>query len=625
MYQYQYGSNRRAPRKRMSDYFLPFMIIALMAGILWSGWALVNRFWIQDGQSVSQEKAELIIESGSAKAMSQKKEWESVPSGLGIYAGEKVRTGPDGKATLVFPDGLMVRLSRSTEISLDKIEKKQSRYEIALALASGEAWISSEGFSDPDSSVTVFTDLLALRLRSGQMALSAPGTVYGVRGESLVDILDGRKALKTLNLGVGQQAVVDSKALEDLKLGLGPDLLFALDEAFEASDWYQWNAGEEGWQVSSAEPESDAGEGAAPAQSEASSGSRPSEAPQPSMEPSDSSQPEKEEADDSKAPSAPVVTSPKIEKNVSFELDQAEQVVQGTVEADVQKVIVNGYALSKYVPGSKAFTYYAKLSIGNLKAGDNEFTIYAEDKAGNRSEATKIILALPQSVLDEAQKAAGQEQPVPAGAVKITAPNGGSDHETDKTAFAVEGTVPSGTAKVMVNDYQLQAFKEGDTTFSYKANVSYGNILVGQANLYTAKAYDAAGKPLGSASITVTVSAPSSTPVPAPTPPSEASAQPSTSPLPESSAIDTAAPAITIPVASSQYSTNLSELVIGGTVGKDIQMVYLNDDPVPSYSLGSGKWSKTVVLQAGENLFTVYGDRNGERTAKASIAITYQP
>lgn len=321
---------------------------------------------------------------------------------------------------------------------------------------------------------------------------------------------------------------------------------------------------------------------------------------------------------DKTAPATPVVTDPKSATSEPIEIASVEQLIKGTVSADTQAVIVNDYRLGKYVPGSKAFQYYAKVEYGNLNAGENEFKVIAEDKAGNQSEPAILILKLTQEVID----AAGVKAPagdtttsvtVPSttsaspatsvsvpktsgtGGVSITAPNNGQDLKTTETEFEIAGIVPEGTAKVTVNDYALSLFASGSTTFKYRAFKSIGNLEIGKVNVYTAKAYDDAGKLLGSASISIDV---------------------------ESGA--SADPIITIPTEASTYSTTLDTLVIGGTVGKWVTRVYLNDKELTEYIPGSEKWSKSVKLQSGKNTFTVSGERNGVQTGKDTVEINYQ-
>jgi|GEM_PF-2279207 len=332
---------------------------------------------------------------------------------------------------------------------------------------------------------------------------------------------------------------------------------------------------------------------------------------------------------DKTPPASPVFTDPKAVKEGPVAIETVEQMIKGTVSEDTQAVIVNDYRLGKYVPGSKAWQYYAKVEFGNLKAGENEFKAIAEDKAGNQSEPATLILTLDQKVIDTAGTvvpppdtapsastgsttgsttgattgtATGSSAPVSTvpkasatGGVAITAPNGGESFKTTETEFEIAGNVPEGTAKVTVNDYALSLFTAGGTTFKYRAFKSIGNLEIGKQNLYTVKAFDDSGKQLGSASITIDV---------------------------ESGA--SADPVITIPTEEITYSTSLDTLVVGGTVGKWVTRVYLNDKEIVDYIPGSEKWKSTMKLSPGKNVYTVVGERNGEQTGKDVITINLE-
>jgi hypothetical protein len=344
---------------------------------------------------------------------------------------------------------------------------------------------------------------------------------------------------------------------------------------------------------------------------------------------------------DKTPPAAPVFTDPKATGTESgpIAITTVEQMITGTVSEDTQAVIVNDYRLGKYVPGSKEFQYYAKVAFGNLKAGDNEFKAIAEDKAGNQSEPTTLILTLDQKVIDaagvtvpttdgssSAGSATASTAPSDTGAatgsakgtamgatvgattdtsnlpkasatggVKITAPNGGESFNTSDTEFEIAGTVPDNSAKVTVNDYALSLYAVGSGTFKYRAYKSIGNLEIGKQNTYTVKAYDEAGKELGSASITIDV---------------------------ESGA--SADPVITMPSEEATYTTSLDTLVVGGTVGKWVTRVYLNDKEVTDYIPGSEKWKTSIKLSPGKNTFTVVGERDGVQTGKSTIVITLE-
>ncbi len=150
---------------------------------------------------------------------------------------------------------------------------------------------------------------------------------------------------------------------------------------------------------------------------------------------------------------------------------------------------------------------------------------------------------------------------------------------------------------MVVNDYTLQGFSEGGTTFLYRANSTLGTLEIGELNTYTAKAYDADDELLGSATITIDV---------------------------ESGVNGEGAPAITMPSSSGSYQTTLDQLVIGGTVGKWITRVRIDGTNLDAYIPGSEEWKKTVTLEPGENIYSICAEKEGVEQGCSSITIDYQ-
>lgn len=305
---------------------------------------------------------------------------------------------------------------------------------------------------------------------------------------------------------------------------------------------------------------------------------------------------------DSIAPDMPEMTEPG-ENDEKVTIEDVEQIISGSVSKDTYAVIVNDYRLSKYVPGSQKFEYYAKTAYGNLEIGENEYEVIAEDKAGNQSKPATITLVLEQEIVDDADDdetdtdddvSEDVSASTSEGGVTITDPNGGESFTTSETEFDIKGVVPEGIAKVTVNDYTLSLFEEGDTTYRYSAKSSFGNLEIGEKNEYTVKAYDADDKLIGSATITIDVQSGSAS-----------------------------APTITMPTTTGIYTTTLDQIVLGGDIGKWVQKVYINDALLDSYIPGSEEWRKTVTLTAGENAFTIYGEQNGDNTDSVSITISY--
>lgn len=677
---------------------MPFLVIAALFFAVFYGWQSLNDILVSENKSTMSQKVFLNIESGSAKAMTVGKgEWQNAPDKIYLYRDEHVKTGSDGRATLTFFDQSIARMNTDTEMLFTSLKKKGDTYNIEAQLEKGDIWTKVQQITNPDSTFSLTTDLITLDTRGAVLSLSAPGTVYVMEGNVQIGVKYDDEVIKTFNLGVGQQFIVDAEKIESIEKGEDVEVIFALSDTFKRTNWYRWNIKKDG--AVNAFEESDLDEASMreenaetedstsdvesnPASDEGNTEidlanvgrvvyvTKPSKGTETnnsailvqgnfdeekinavfvngtkatitgagkwevdsiklSFEGENELKIEAENLDgnrikldslvvvyDKTPPKAPAITSPVLEEGAeSFAVEDVEQLIEGTVDKDTAAVIVNDYRLTKYVPGSKEFTYYAKTEYGNLNKGENEYTVYAEDKAGNRSDATVIILTLDQDVIDKAGEVDKSETQDPSldiedetpvatslpkassvGGVKITAPNDGESLITSEAEFEIVGTVPANTAIVKVNDYKLSLFEPGETTFKYRAYVSIGNLKIGEKNNYTVKAYDGDDNLLGEASIVIDV---------------------------ESGA--SAAPIITIPSDSGSYSTSLDTLVIGGTVGKWVTRMYVNDKEIKDYIPGSEKFRSSIKLSAGENTFVVTAEKVGEPVGKDTIKITFTP
>lgn len=69
----------------------------------------------------------------------------------------------------------------------------------------------------------------------------------------------------------------------------------------------------------------------------------------------------------------------------TYETSADSVLVLGTVSSSTVAVYVNDFKLTKFVPGSGEWSYYAQDIHGNYATGTNTYTVYAEDKDGNMS------------------------------------------------------------------------------------------------------------------------------------------------------------------------------------------------------------------------------------------------
>ena len=598
---YQY--KRRAPRSRATDFIKPFLVIVIFIGVILAGWKLLGSVLIGGGETLSSEKVYLDIETGSAKAMtSGDSEWKNVPTGIYLYEGEKLKSMSDGRVTLSFFDKDTVRLDKSTEVKFAALNRDAVGGQATVEMASGKLWVIIDKASPAVSEFTIDTGLLKLRSSGGIFAVSYPGMLYVLDGSVKADILHDGNVVKSSTIGVGQELVADEGIATGLSENLQKEVIFALDDAFKSSNWYRWNQQQEG--AISPEGEEPAEDGTAMTD-ETTDDSATDETAVDEETPVDEETTTDEEEtavdeNDKEPPAVPQIEEPGNNGD-SITLDDVEMDITGSVSSDTDAVIVNDYRLSRYVPGSRTFRYTAKVAFGNLKVGDNEFEVIAVDKAGNKSDAATITLILPQDVYDKADEETAADTSAPAasatGGVKITDPNNGENLTTSETAFEIKGEVPEGTVKVVVNDYTLTGFKEGDTTFLYRANSTLGTLEIGKLNTYTAKAYDADDKLLGTASMTIDV---------------------------ESGANGEGAPTITIPSSTGSYETTLDQIVLGGGAGKWVTRIRINGENLTEYIPGSEEWKKTVTLSTGENTYNVCAEKEGIEQGCTSITINYQ-
>lgn len=91
-----------------------------------------------------------------------------------------------------------------------------------------------------------------------------------------------------------------------------------------------------------------------------------------------------------------------MEKEVPFKITSSNSkriesakgyhLIEGTTPKNTDKIIVNGYALSKYKSGETQWSYIAAVSLGTLKKGENNFTVKAVNERGSTLASESFVI-----------------------------------------------------------------------------------------------------------------------------------------------------------------------------------------------------------------------------------------
>lgn len=213
----------------------------------------------------------------------------------------------------------------------------------------------------------------------------------------------------------------------------------------------------------------------------------------------------------------------------------------------------------------------------------------------------------------------------------FTAPaTDGATYRTAKKKFEIRGTAPAGAAGIIVNDYRLQLFKEGDREWAYLANADLGNIVPGK-NVFTVVAVDAEGTKSPAATMTILLEEGDEGLVTGGTAGSAASAssepeQVDEATLPKNAPLAPGSLTVTAPTTGAAFTATESEILIEGNTAKDTDSVWVNGYKLRLYKPGATFWNYYArtqygTLKKGKNVYIV-----NARNAKGEIldTLTYE-
>ncbi len=189
---------------------------------------------------------------------------------------------------------------------------------------------------------------------------------------------------------------------------------------------------------------------------------------------------------------SPIITSP-AKTGETYRSDLVEMIIRGTSPTEAAAIYVNGYKLQLFTPSKGTWSYLASVQLGNLKPGTNTYDVIAEDKDGRRSESARVTVVHGEGETamggDDAQLASSstapdlgslpKNDPLRPGTLKLGGAAASLGFVATGTGFLLEGTTSPDTASVWVNDYKLQLYQAGKTTWNYIASPGLKTLKVG--------------------------------------------------------------------------------------------------------------------------------------------------
>lgn len=288
--------------------------------------------------------------------------------------------------------------------------------------------------------------------------------------------------------------------------------------------------------------------------------------------------------------------------------------VEGAVGKRVERVRVNG---NDATINRAAGTFSIELALS--ETGETRINVEALDARGiSLDQVSRTVTRGPQAI----------QPPVIASPAKA-----GETYRTNSTEFAITGTVPAGTAGVMVNEYKLQLFRSGDTTWSYLASTALNNLKQG-TNVYDVYALDAAGNKSQPARITIILGAGTPGVVSggaASAGAASSAAQVDESTLPNNAPLSPGTLNVTGPTPGRTHTATGSEFLLEGTTASTTDSVWVNGYRLQLYQAGKTYWNYIAstqynTLKRGTNTYTITArNKDGQIIDQFEYTVTYNP
>lgn len=522
----------------------------LIAGVLlivaWYVVSFIAGFF--DGSIGKRSSVLLTTASDSIEVALQGEDWQRATSGIKLYAGDKVASRSASDGVLRFFDRTGVRLDQSTELTIDNSDlKAEADSKVALTLVRGRLWILTPTTTVFSGSIvrTVDTEYATITVPSGVSALISPELVHVVSsdGQGLtVTFTQGEAKNESIIVGEGQYLSLNAENRASLEDGADPyslrdpattellrDPFVAGSLALLAKETVVTDTTEDVPVISTDDVIVDAPENNV---------SLPEQAVTVRGRVSDRVallliQGQAVTVDASNAFSADIRLEPGASTVIRIEGQDAQGIPLSTIERTVRStwsavvepvrinapvgsggtfiatsneveiageapantaaIRVNDYTLQLFSPGARTWSYLASTGLGNLKPGENIFTVYAVDQNGNLSPGRSITVQLDTSATASSAPPIKQNPPIEPGTLTVTEPVAGTEGTVTENDVLIEGNTSPNTASISVNGYTLSLYLAGKTTWNYIANTEFQTLKRGR-NVYRIVSRNASGE-----------------------------------------------------------------------------------------------------------------------------------
>ena len=547
--------------------FLRPAIGAILALVIlyFAGSWLLERIGI--GNNARQTAVLLSVErAGSVQVSLDGKEFANAQDDMKLYAADRVRT-TNSRAALTFFDGSVLRLKEQTDITIVQSDLKTEDSLLTVQLGAGELWVST-------LELPVHTGSILRTIQAGDFTYEIPRATDAVIGP--------RSATVYSAAGLGIKIQIP-KAVIPVIVGEGQQ--FALPENFDPKgDLYQYRS------------------------------------PIVSLTSVPAFVEESRSLYLSRRPSQPVttasgalveggtvlsVTSPA--KNATVRSATVE--VKGLVGDKVAAVRVNGYQA--------------------LLAADHTFSL--ELSLPDQDRVTVTVEALdPQGVvLETAVRELTRDLKPPSPPLVSSPAGGGQTYRTQRSELEIRGSAPAGTFCIIVNDYRLQLFKPGDTTWTYLASTQLSNFKEGE-NIFTVMSINEAGIKSEPVLLTIVLGGEGEGVINAGSASSGASAEvTSEEDLPKNAPLNPGSLNVTGPQPGTQFTSTGSAFLLEGTVSTDATSVWVNGYKLRLFTPGKTFWNYIAdpalgTLKRGVNTYRITSrNEKGEIIDTTTYTVTY--